>query len=211
MWTDEEKLKSLLAGITQAHELFFPMFPLKQFARLVVCECAQESTLAWNLGADENGRISANLDDHKSYGVIQNTMAAGIKEYQNYGMPFADFDPSKISSIDLTDPRVCVLQWAWFTYNTVQAGISLTEYANRKAWNPSGIGKVKKIYANVLFNWLAGGANDVTTPDGSKAFKDYHDRIQAYWVHGKFGTDAEFDDLINTSIEGEIKYVKDVA
>lgn len=207
-WSDD-KLKSFFDGIVQAQQIFFTMIPLKQFARLVVAEAAQESTLDWNLGADATGKIPVDFNDHKSYGVLQCTGASVLIDMSKYGLPFGNLDPSQAQNFDLTDPKTQILCWAFYTFNCTNMGVSMAEYFNRKAWNTQGVGNVAKIYSNCLLTWLGGPRSDCRTANGANCFLDYHNRILGYWLNGNFGTQDEFESLMNTSVAGNIKFVKD--
>ena len=186
--------------------MFFQQFDLKSFARLIICEGLQESTGDYNLGCKP-----VDFNDHTSHGFLQVTPGSVLIDFKNVGIKFDDeFDPVNTANFDTSNLKLQVLIWSWYTYNCVNAGVSLNEYVNRKAWNTQGIGGVTADYSNCQLVWLAGPRNDRHS-NGAAAYKDYHDRITDYFVSSAFGTQADFENLINTSVKGDVKYVKNIA
>lgn len=202
LW-DDEHLKKLYDGIVKSQNIFFPQIPLQSFARLILCECAQESTGNYNLTV-----VPVDLSDFKSQGIIQLTPGSVLKDYMNHGIQFDDsLIPSEVTKWDLSDPEIQILIWSWYTYNSVLAGVSLEEYCNRIAWNTQRLYEVTRDYGNLQLCWLAGPRNDRHT-NAKNNYQDYYNRICDYWVGSTFGTRSDFDNLIDTKLNGDIKFVK---
>lgn len=204
MWTSD-KIQQFYNGIVTAFNLFMTGMELTDFARLIVCECAQESTLSWDLGVKP-----VVLTDHTSQGIIQTTPGSVLLDYSNYGTPICDvtgkivLNPRTVTSLDLADPGVCIIIWAFYNTNSVKMGVSMSEYENRIAWNIP-VGGVTKVYANLMETWLSGPHNDVVkNPKSAQGFQDYYLRILDYYTVSGYGSKTEFDALLATPVNDNI-------
>ena len=211
LWTDSH-LQRLHEGIELSRTLFYPEFkslPV-DFRRLLLCNCAQESTGDYRLNV-----VPIVLDDHRSQGLIQVTPGSVVKDYVRFGQVIRHpaqpqrvlLDPQTVVRADLADPLVSLLLWAWYTRNSLVAGVSLNEWIHRVQWNiPTG--RVTRDFGNCQLTWLAGPHNDRHT-NGRRAFQDYWLRMKDYWVQARFGTGSRFDSLLKTRIENKMVLVKD--
>lgn len=205
LWTPQ-KLQSFYNGIKTAHNIFYSNIPLLHFARLVICECCQESTGDYNLGV----RPTIDFEDHTSAGIIQVTPGSVLKDYYDYGMPIVDckghlvLSPSLIRNVDLRDPGICIIIWAWYTYNSIAANMSLNEYAHKSEWNIPEAG-VTRDYGNCTFCWLAGPHNDRFK--NYEGYKDYHLRMMDYAVQSAFFTKEQYESLLATPTSDKLRGV----
>lgn len=211
LWTPD-KIQSYFNGIVTAHNLFFTELSLKDFAQLIVCESCQESTGDYRLGVKP-----VDLNDHSSAGIIQVTPGSVLLDYQNWGVPIIDvtgkiiLNPQSVLDLDLNDPGVCVVIWAFYTKNVVVMGVSLNEYGNRVAWNiPTG--EMTRDFGNAQAVWLSGGgvSNDRHTTTGQRAYQDYYNRILDYYIASGFGTKVQFDNLLNTPLNNKVLAVYNI-
>lgn len=208
-----ERLQQLWEGVCTAWARFFRReFPsLREFARVVLCECAQESTMDYRLGVR-----AVSFQDHTSHGVIQVTPGSVLKDYSTWGTPIKSVlkgrtdvviaDPAQTLQFDTSDMCLTITLWAWYTSNCVKCGVSLNEYAHRKAWHIQ-VGGVPRTYANCLLTWLAGPRNDTGTPSGAQSFADYYARICDYYVQGGFGTREAFDAHLATQLRAPLRHL----
>lgn len=209
-----EKVASVWEGICTSWVRFFRKeFPsLKNFARMVLCECAQESTMDYRLGVRP-----VDFSDHTSHGIIQVTPGSVLKDYTAWGLPIKSAlkgrtgkviaDPNKTLQFDLTDPCLSIVIWAWYTKNSVLMGVSMNEFSHRKVWNiPAG--STTQIYGNCLLTWLAGPHNDINKPSGKASFEDYYKRQLDYWVQSGFGDAGQFDANIQTRLSPTLSHLK---
>jgi hypothetical protein len=184
LWTPD-KIASLYRGIATAQQ-FFPQLSMTDLAHLVAAEGAQESTGNFALPG-------------YSVGFLQVTPNTVVQDFTNHGRPILAPDGSAVVTpgitADLTDPAQNVALWAWYTHNVVVAGMSLNEVA--LGFKQGG---VTPDFGNAQFDWLAGPHNDRHNPAVAASYKDYHDRIKDYFVQANFGTDAQFEQLLGTSI-----------
>lgn len=203
LWTTA-KTTSFYNGIVAAYLNFFrsEFADLKTFARLVMCECMQESTGNYNLGVRP-----VDFKDHTSHGLIQVTPASVLLDYKNYGQPIVDANgkllvvPSLTKEFDLSDPGINIIIWAWYTKNCVIMGVSMNEWVHKDVWHiPTG--GVPKNFGNCQLCWLAGPG--VGREKNKTAFQDYHNRILDYWVASGFGTVDEYTKHIDTLLVGGI-------
>ena len=198
LWTAAKQAR-LYDAILTAHASFFPQMPLLEFAHLVLCEGAQESTGDYTQGV--TGGISYN--DHTGQGFLQVTPATVVADYANYGTPVKDaagltlLDPAQALHFDLADPAVNTMLWAWYTKNSVTYGVSLAEAAHALVWHVT-LGGVTRDYGNIMFDWLAGPHND--RHKNGAGFVDYQARILDYWLQSRFGTQDRFNQLLNTPL-----------
>lgn len=212
LWTSD-KVDQLWEGVVTSWARFYRKdFPsLRTYARLVIAECAQESTMDYRLGCKP-----VDFGDHTSHGVIQVTPGSVLKDFSMHGRPIRSAlkgrtgvvmaDPARTRQMDTSDPGLCVVIFAWYTKNSLCAGVSLHEYAHRIAWNiPPG--KVKRVWANACLTWLAGPHNDFETPTGWKSYEDYHNRIGDYFTQSGFGTKDDYERLIRTPIALEFSHL----
>jgi hypothetical protein len=191
LWTDA-KLLSLYNGITTSHSVFFSKeLKLSEYARLIIAECMQESTGDYNLNVHP-----ISFTDHRSQGIIQVTPGSVLIDYKKWGMPVpgTTLHPDTIQKVDLSDPGVCIVIWAWYTKNCVQMKMSMNEYANKTKWNSQASEFVVQDIGNCMFTWLGGPRSDRT--NDPKGFEDYYLRILDYFVQSKFGSKNKFDALI---------------
>jgi hypothetical protein len=202
-WTTA-KVTELLYGIQNVKNIFYPEFALRDVARLIVCEGAQESTGDYNLGVH-----SIDFNDHGAQGFIQVTPGSVVKDYHDFGTKIVNaaghvvLDPAKSKSYNLSNVRTNVAFWAWYTHNTVAAGVSLNEWVHRNEWHIQ-VGGVTPDYGNSMYDWLAGPRHDRHKDDS--AFRDYYGRIRAYWNHAGFG--SSFDALLAKRFSTRIIDVK---
>jgi hypothetical protein len=198
LWTPD-KIQSFYNGIITANNLFYRELQLIDFARLIICEAMQESTGDFRLGVKP-----IDLNDHTSHGIIQVTPASVLLDYYNYGLPIIDYQghlvlsSGKVKGLDLSDPGIGVIIWAWYTHNCVVMGVSMNEWMNRIAWNTPTKG-VKRIYKNSLITWLEGPHNDCTVRT-DPGFDHYYYRIMSYYTVSGFGDKAKLDTLLNTPL-----------
>lgn len=208
-----ERISEMWEGICTAWVRFFRKeFPsLKNFARMVLCECAQESTMDYKLGVKP-----FTFANHESMGVIQCTPGSVLKDYHRWGTKINSvmkgrkdvviLDPEKTLKFDLADTCLSIVLWAWYTKSSVIMGVSMNEYGHRKAWNIQ-VGGTTQIYGNCLLTWLAGPRNDITKPNGKASFQDYYNRQLDYWVQSDFGTQAQFDANINVKLDPKLSFL----
>jgi hypothetical protein len=207
LWTPE-KIDSLFAGLVTAHRLFFVDLPFMDYARVIICECMQESTGDFRLGS-----APTTLDlssDHKSYGLIQVTPASVVRDYRDFGKPICDvftkttrvIRPGKhATSLDLSDPFTNIVLHAAYTTSSIACKMSLREYAFRKAWNSRPTSTQVPDFGNCLLVWLAGPRNDRHDgASGAKSFDDYHKRVSDYFVGAGFGTRERLDTILSTRL-----------
>ncbi len=207
LWTPY-KVQQLTIGLRVAQATFYPEIPLRDFARLILAEAAQESTGDFNLGVRP-----VDLQDHASQGLLQVTPASVLLDYKNYGLPIKDatgkvlLDPAKAERLSLANVCTNVLLWAWYTRNSVAFGVSFNEWAHRSEWHiPTG--GVLRDFGNAQFTWLAGPHNDRHTAD--QGYADYYNRIADYYISSGFGTQAQLDALLATGFAAEPIAVRDL-
>lgn len=210
-----ERISQLWEGICVAWVRFYRKeFPLlKEFARMVLCECAQESTMNYNLNVKP-----FDFNVHESMGIIQCTPGSVLKDFAKWGVPIKSVlrnrtnvvvaDPKFALQFDLSNMCLSLTLWAWYTKNCVLMGVSMNEYAHRKAWNIE-TSKVTPIYGNCLLTWLAGPRNDISTNNGKASFQDYYNRICDYWTQSGFGDKQTFDAHISQRISSLSYLVKE--
>jgi len=213
LWTPE-LMGRLHHGIDLAQRLFYPEFKTMRldFARLVLCEAAQESTGDFRLNVRPPPLDLQ--EDFTSHGLIQVTPASVVKDYASFGRPIVDpltkrieLDPATAAQQDLTDPCVNLLFWAWYTRNSVVAGVSMNEWAHRVVWHiPTG--KVTRDFGNAQLTWLAGPHND-RHGSGRRAYADYEARMADYWVQAQFGSLSRFHELLDVPLEARMMFVAD--
>ncbi len=207
LWTDD-KLQQFFEGVKTAHRLFFSReLAFLDFAQLIIAECMQESTGDYKL----NIRKPISFTDHQSQGIIQVTPGSVLLDYKNWGMPIpgTTLHPDRVESIDLTDPGICIVIWAWYTKNCLQMKMSMNEYINRQKWNSRPSDFVVADVGNCMFTWLGGPRSDRT--NDPKGFEDYYLRILDYYVRAGFGSKAKFDILIRKPAnKSGIRYVKNI-
>jgi hypothetical protein len=199
LWNDK-LIERFYSGIVTAHNLFHFEHELIDFARLVICECMQESTGNYRLGCKK-----VDFSDHTSHGIIQVTPGSVLKDYRDWGVPIMDvsgamiLSPSLTHEIDTTDPKVSVIIWAWYTKNCVNATMSLAEYFNRDLWNLAPR-DITQTYQTAMLTWLSGPSNCAVKNFAS--FKDYYLRILDYYTQSGFGNKETFDKLLSTKLQG---------
>jgi hypothetical protein len=202
LWSDE-KVRQFYVGVVTAHKLFFNEVTLQDFARLIICESMQESTGDYRLGVKPVIRF----DDHTSWGVIQVTPGSVLKDYFMYGKPIMNIDgiivlnPKTVDSIDLSDPGICIIIWAWYVKNSVLMGVSMNEWINRVLWNIPLSGVTQDL-GNCMLTWLAGPHNDRWK--NNAPFADYYARILDYAIGSGFFDQAKFDQLLATKLTPKI-------
>jgi hypothetical protein len=196
LWTPA-KVQSFYDGVITAHNLFYWEFDLIDFAQLIICESMQESTGDYRLGVKP-----VNFDDHSSQGIIQVTSGSVLLDYYNYGIPIVNhigklvLSPNTLLNLDLSDPGIGVIIWAWYSKNCVIMGVSMNEWMNRIAWNIPTKG-VKRLYKNSLFTWLSGPHNDASVKT-DPGFDHYYYRIMSYYTGSGFGDKVKLDSLLGT-------------
>jgi hypothetical protein len=202
LWTDN-KVQQLYDGICLAHTLFFTKeMSLIDFGHMIVAECMQESTGNYNLGVRP-----VDFKDHTSQGIIQVTSGSVVKDFYNWGKPIMDANGKFIMSrnnvmeLDLSDPGLCIVVWAWYTKNSVLMKMSMNEYGYRKEWHSVG-SIVTPDFGNCMLTWLGGPRHNRQTD--RKPFEDYYLRILDYFEAAGFGTKAKFDALLNTKLDNKI-------
>lgn len=213
LWTPD-RIDQLWEGAATAWVRFYrkEVPSLKHFARMVLCECAQESTMDYRLGVKQ----PIDFRDHTSHGVIQVTPGSVLHDFARFGRRIQSAlvgrrgvvlaDPARVRALDF-DTSNCagnIVMFAWYTKNTVNMGMSMNEYAHRIAWN-TPTAPVKRVFGTAQLTWLAGPRNSIDTHQA--AYQDYYNRILDYWVHGGFGTKEEFDAHIQTPIVNELVLV----
>lgn len=210
LWTDE-KIKQMYNGILTAHRIYFySVLDLADYAHLMISESMQESTGDYRLGC--TGKID--FTDHTSHGIIQVTPGSILKDYYTWGKPIMDItgklivNPSTIHDIDLSNPGICVIIWAWYTKNSVLMRMSMNEYGFREKWY-SVPSQVVPDIGNCMLTHLAGPRHNRHIDN--KPFEDYYLRILDYYVASGFGTKEKFDSLIDTIITTDIKGVYDTS
>lgn len=201
MWTPA-KLIELYNGLLTAHNLFYFDLGLafKDFAQVVMAECLQESTGNYNLWV---GPIS--FTDGDAHGVIQVTPQSVLLDYHVWGQPIIDVSgtvvirPNDVLRWDLSHNTLNIVLWAWYTRNTLAAGLSLNEYGFIPQWHGvrhQGIPDSWVNFGNALYVWLGGPRNYRERP-GTDA--DYYLRVKDYYTHN-FGTEASFERIFNTPV-----------
>ena len=209
LWTDD-KIKSFYNGVLTAHSIFFNNMQLIDLARLIICESCQESTGDYRLGVKP-----IDFEDHTSHGIIQVTPGSVLLDYYNYGKPILDVNkkmilsPSMVKSLDLSDPGVCIVIWAWYIRNGVAMGVSMNEWINREIWYIT-VGGVTRDYGNCLYTWLSGPnhSRDRKTDPG---FDDYHFRLLDYYIASGYGDKEKYEQLLSTPFEDTIIGVYETA
>jgi hypothetical protein len=208
LWTDA-KITSFYNGITAAHVVFFSNeMVLQDFARLIISESMQESTGDYRLGVKP-----VDFTDHTSQGIIQVTSGSVLKDAKAWMKPIIGvnqrfiLNPNDIEKLDLSDPGVCIVIWAWYTKNSVLMKMSMAEYGHRIEWysQPSS---VIPDYGNCLLTWLAGPRHNRHT--NYAPFEDYYLRILDYYVASGFGTKEQFDNLLNTRLNPKLVGIYDM-
>lgn len=209
LWTDD-KIKSFFNGVLTAHYIFFNRMQLIDFARMIICECCQESTGDYRLGVKP-----INFKDYTSHGIIQVTPASVLLDYYNYGKPILDINkklilsPSMVQTLDLADPGVCIVIWAWYVRNGISMGVSMNEWINREIWYIP-VGGVTRDYGNCLYTWLGGNSNNrhIKTDPG---FDDYHNRLLDYYIASGYGDKERYEQLLSTLFDDTIIGVYETA
>lgn len=214
LYDDRSRITQLWEGVCTAWVRFYRReFPsLRDFARVVLCECAQESTMNYQLGVKP-----VRFDDHTSHGIIQVTPGSVLKDFAAWGTPISSVlkgrtnvvvaDPSTAQQLDTSNMCSSIVIWAWYTSNNVKCRMSLNEHAHRNAWH-STPSEVQQIYGNCLLAWLAGPRNDIDAPSGQRSFEDYYNRICDYYVQSGFGPKASFDQHMRTTLQGPLRFLQ---
>lgn len=201
MW-DRAKLAELYNGLLSAHNLFYFDIGVgfKDFAQVVMAECLQESTGNYNLWV---GPVVFN--DGDAHGVIQATPQSVILDYHVWGQSLIDASgtvvlrPADVLRWDLSHNTLNVLIWAWYTRNTLAAGLSLNEYGFRDQWHGvphRGIDDAWINFGNAMYVWL-GGPYNYRERAGSN--QDYYLRVKDYYTHN-FGSEAQFEAIFNVRV-----------
>ncbi len=201
MWT-HAKLAELYNGVITAHNLFYfdLGLTLLDFAQVVMSECLQESTGNYNLWV---GPVS--FTDGDAHGVIQVTPQSVLLDYHVWGQPVIDVSgtvvlrPGDVLLWDLSHNTLNVIVWAWYTRNTLAAGLSLNEYGFRDQWHGvrhQGIHDDWVNFGNALYVWLGGPRNYRERPGTDQ---DYYLRVKDYYTHN-FGTAENFERIFNTKV-----------
>jgi hypothetical protein len=173
----------------------------KDFAQVVMCECLQESTGNYNLWV---GPIMFN--DGDAHGVIQVTPQSVVLDYHVWGQPIIDVSgtvvcrPHEVAKWDLSHCTLNLIMWAWYTRNTLGAGMSLNELGFPE-WHrrPNNI---VRDFGNALYVWLGGPENYRQDPQKIKdnpGHLDYYLRVKDYYVCN-MGTEADFERIFNTPV-----------
>ena len=197
MWS-EAKRQSLYRGIVQARNIFYRELNLRDFAHMILSESAQESTGDFTLGVRP-----IDFNDHASQGLIQVTPGSVVLDFLHWGKQVRStsrqvlLDPNQAAQMDLSDPTTSLMMWAWYTKNCVAIGTSIEEFQHRTAWN-SPTGTIVRDFGNAQFVWLAGPHSDRHVDDSG--YQDYYNRINDYFVESGFGSQADFDRLLNTPL-----------
>ena len=202
LWDNNDKFIELYNGLLSAYNLFY--FDLgisfKDFAQVVMSECLQESTSDYNLWV---GPIS--FDDGDAHGIIQATPQSVILDFHVWGQDIIDVSGNVIlrtqdvKKWDLSHCTLCILIWAWYTRNTLSAGISLNEYGFRDQWygqRHQGIKDEWVNFGNALYVWLGGPSNYREKPGNNQ---DYYLRVKDYYTQN-FGTEENFEKIFNTKV-----------
>lgn len=191
---------SLLRGMQVAHQ-FYAQPSLPTLVHLILAELAAESS----------GDYTAM--GGSAVGVLQVTPSTVQADYVHHGLTLQAFDGATVmdpqGSIDLTDPGENVALWAWSTRTSVTAGESADEIAanmHRKT-------TVTRDFGNAHLAWLAGPGYDRHSLDPNssigQAYKDYHDRIEDYFVQSGWGTAASFEALLGTPVGSSLVLFRD--
>lgn len=194
LWTDE-KVDSLYAGVSEAYRLLYPeLKDLRTFARFVLCVCMQEST------GDPGLNVSCPMDMNSwaGQGLLQATPASVVKDFMDFGACLGPLDPKRAATFDLGDPCTSVLLWAWYSRACCLAGTSVTEWVHRKDWGKT-TGGVARVYGNALYAWLAGPGKDFQMVASSHLIH-YFKRITDYWMAAEFGSEEDYEAIVDTRI-----------
>lgn len=202
LWT-KAKFEELYNGLVSAYVLFYSDIGVsfKNFAQVVMCECLQESTGNYNLWV---GPIMFN--DGDAHGLIQATPQSVILDYHVWGQPMVDVSgqvvlrPDEVLKWDLSHCTLNLLIWAWYTRNTLGAGMSLNEFGFPE-WGrrPNNI---VKDFGNALYVWLGGPENyrqDKTKIQNNPGHLDYYNRVKDYYTCN-MGDEATFERVFNAPV-----------
>lgn len=179
----KKNLDSFYNGIVSAQKQFYPQVPIDQFAKMMVAESAQESTL--------------NPDIENGDGVIQANQSVR-DDFAKYGQPLKDNQGNVLvapGSANSKDPASCVMLWAWRTSSALAHG------GNGPAqWNQAVKATQSSHLGNALSVWLQGPASQPFFNNGQlDTSSHYVSRIQSFYQK-LGGTPADFQKLMGTQV-----------
>lgn len=179
----KKNLDSFYNGIVSAQKQFYPQVPVDQFAKLMVANSAQESTLDPDTG---NGD-----------GVIQANQSVR-DDFAKYGQPLKDNQGNTIVSpgnANSKDPASCVMLWAWRTSSALAHG------GNGPAqWGQNVAPTQSSNFGNALSVWLQGPASQPFFKNGSMDSSSFYvNRVQSYFQKIGGGPN-DFQQLMSTKV-----------
>jgi hypothetical protein len=195
-WAEPDIL-SLHEGLITAQASLYPEFELPEFARVVLCVAAQEST----------GDYTLHVPGGVSQGLMQVSPASVLADYAAHGEPLPPVaEPAGARRV--SDPGYSVVMWAWYTRAVAMGGVSIAEYVHREAWGIT-TGARPRTMRRAMLAWLAGPAARELDAGVREKFSDYLARIGDYWCAAGFGDEDALERLLSRPLTGGVAFVRE--